>query len=268
MDFLQKLLLVSLAFTLTSCGLPESSISAVENYDPDEEIIDDPFESVNRSVFAFNEYVDVKVLKPVAVTYRESTNEPVRNCVSNFFSNLQEPVRMIGHAISLDEEGIASSSTRFVFNTIGGGLGCVDVADRAMGVEIEEVDVALAIRSYTQDEHSLYLVLPFIGPTTMLDGSTAYLSENYLNPMRVSIKENGKKPTNSWVLRNPYDITDPSKRQLVAAMRIVDVRTSLIDEIEIIDEIAFDKYSLIREYYLELRAADADEIAKRRSEKY
>ena len=52
----------------------------------------DPLEDWNRGVYAFNEEVDQAVLEPVARGYRAVTNEPVRQGVSNFLSNLNQPV--------------------------------------------------------------------------------------------------------------------------------------------------------------------------------
>src|SRR5215216_4301122 len=48
----------------------------------------DPWENWNRKVFAFNEGLDEKVLKPVATAYSEIVPQPVRNGVGNFFGNV------------------------------------------------------------------------------------------------------------------------------------------------------------------------------------
>ena len=50
----------------------------------------DPWEGFNRRVFAFNEFLDRNLLKPVAKGYQRITPEFVSNGVSNVFSNLGE----------------------------------------------------------------------------------------------------------------------------------------------------------------------------------
>ena len=48
----------------------------------------DPFEPVNRHIFAFNDAVDTALIRPVAVVYRDLTPRPVKSVVSNFISHL------------------------------------------------------------------------------------------------------------------------------------------------------------------------------------
>ena len=56
---------------------------------------EDPFESVNRKVFAFNMGLDRVILEPVAKGYRVVTTEDMREGVSNALSNLYEPVTAV-----------------------------------------------------------------------------------------------------------------------------------------------------------------------------
>ena len=48
----------------------------------------DPLESMNRSIFSFNEGLDNAVLKPVATAYQTVTPRVARQGVTNFFDNL------------------------------------------------------------------------------------------------------------------------------------------------------------------------------------
>src|SRR3546814_20074135 len=50
----------------------------------------DPWESYNRSMYAFNTKVDNAVLKPVAKGYNAVTPEPVRTCIHNMFNNVRD----------------------------------------------------------------------------------------------------------------------------------------------------------------------------------
>ena len=55
----------------------------------------DPWRPFNEKMHNFNEFFDRNLLKPVAIGYRKITPKPVRKGVTNFFSNLGEPVIFI-----------------------------------------------------------------------------------------------------------------------------------------------------------------------------
>ena len=50
--------------------------------------INDPLESANRAIFAFNDKIDRYALRPVASGYKKITPQLVRTGVNNFFGNL------------------------------------------------------------------------------------------------------------------------------------------------------------------------------------
>ena len=50
----------------------------------------DPYETINRSIFSFNQTLDDYMLKPVAKFYVAVTPDPVERGISNLFSNLKE----------------------------------------------------------------------------------------------------------------------------------------------------------------------------------
>jgi len=50
----------------------------------------DPYESVNRKVFAFNDTIDTYALKPVATAYTKVVPSPIRTGVHNFFGNFSD----------------------------------------------------------------------------------------------------------------------------------------------------------------------------------
>ena len=78
-------------------------ISACATTDREKEVYD-PFEGLNRKVFAFNKGVDKVVLEPAAKAYRKITPPPVRTGIGNFLHNLREPVNF---ANSLLQGGVA-----------------------------------------------------------------------------------------------------------------------------------------------------------------
>src|SRR5688500_18569663 len=50
----------------------------------------DPWESVNRKIFGFNESVDDYIMRPVAEGYRWVMPDPIEIAVGNVFSNLND----------------------------------------------------------------------------------------------------------------------------------------------------------------------------------
>src|SRR4029450_6766001 len=83
-------LLIVAATVLSGCA----TVPADAGNDPR-----DPIESFNRQVFEFNDVVDRAVLKPVAQAYEYVLPEPVRDCVSNIFSNFREPSNAINNLL-------------------------------------------------------------------------------------------------------------------------------------------------------------------------
>ena len=59
----------------------------------------DPWEPWNRDVFAFNEKLDERVLKPVATVYSNVVPRPVRRGVDNFFSNVADAWSAINNVL-------------------------------------------------------------------------------------------------------------------------------------------------------------------------
>ena len=86
------LLIISVTFfqTTPSYANEEVSVSGI-SYDE----IYDPIEPINRAVLNFNFFIDDIAIRPIVKTYKFIAPEPVEKGVSNFFSNLKEPIRTI-----------------------------------------------------------------------------------------------------------------------------------------------------------------------------
>ena len=155
---------------------------AAETPDPD------PWEGFNRKVFAFNETMDEYILRPVAKGYQYITPEPVDQSVSAFFSNLGDVVVIVNDLAQLKLGQAASDSARFLVNSTVGFFGIFDVASH-IGLEKHDEDFGQTL-GYWGVGTGPYLMLPFMGPSTVRDTSgmgislvadTAYteLGENY-----------------------------------------------------------------------------------------
>jgi phospholipid-binding lipoprotein MlaA len=83
----------------------------------------DPFEPVNRKIFAFNEFLDRWLVKPVATAYQWSTPSIVDQGVSNIFYNIAEIRNGVNSLLQADLSNSGKSSARFLVNTTVGLLG-------------------------------------------------------------------------------------------------------------------------------------------------
>jgi len=191
----------------------------------------DPIESFNRQVFEFNEVVDRAVLKPVAQAYEFVLPEPVRDCISNIFSNFREPSNAVNNLLQGKPIDAVSDTCRFVVNSTVGLLGCFDPA-RQMGLEKHNEDFGQTLGRWGIGSGP-YLVVPILGPSTVRDAIGIYGAEPYLDI-------------------NFY-IDNIRVRNAILGTRIVNQRAELLQTDDLISGAALDKYRFIRDGYLQRR---------------
>ena len=88
----------------------------------------DPWENWNRKVFAFNEGLDEKILKPVATGYAKVVPQFVRRSVDNFYANAADAWSAVNNVLQGKPEPAFQDVVRFTTNTVFGFLGVLDVA--------------------------------------------------------------------------------------------------------------------------------------------
>jgi len=191
----------------------------------------DPIESFNRQVFEFNDVVDRAILKPVAQAYQYVLPEPVRDCISNIFSNFREPSNAVNNLLQGKPVDAVSDTCRFVVNTTVGLAGCFDPA-RAMGLEKHSEDFGQTLGRWGIGAGP-YLVVPVLGPSTLRDAIGVYGAEPYLDP-------------------NFY-IDNIRVRNAIIGTRVIDQRAQLLQTDDLISGAALDKYRFIRDGYLQRR---------------
>jgi phospholipid-binding lipoprotein MlaA len=190
----------------------------------------DPLESFNRQVFEFNEGLDKVVLKPLAQVYDKVLPVPVQECLSNGFSNLREPSNALNNLLQGKAAEAASDVCRFAVNTTVGLLGCFDVASR-MGLEKHREDFGQTLGVWGLG-NGPFLVLPLFGPSTIRD--TAGIGvETVLD-------------VNFW-------LENVSVRNTIFGVRTVNFRHELLKADDLISEAALDKYTFVRDGYLQRR---------------
>lgn len=189
----------------------------------------DPWEGFNRRVFAFNEVMDKYVLRPVAVGYQAVTPAPVDRSVTNFFSNLDDVLVVINDVGQLKFSQAASDSARFLINTTVGFFGIFDVATH-IGLPKHNEDFGQTL-GYWGVGTGPYLVLPFLGPSTLRD--TGGLTAGY------------------FYAPGYTDVTNTTAQTYGAyALWGVDLRADLIASEGLISG---DKYTFLRSAFLQRR---------------
>jgi phospholipid-binding lipoprotein MlaA len=222
----QRLLLVALlGLTLAGCAVG-----------PDKR---DPFENFNRGVMRFNDEVDTAVLKPVATAYQEALPSPARKAVSNVFSNLGDVWSTANSLMQLKIPQAAEGLMRVSINTVFGLYGVLDIASE-MGLERHREDFGQTL-GYWGVPAGPYVVLPLFGPSTARDAG-AFLVDRRADLLR--------------------ELDPSSTRNSLFALRLVDTRASLLGTGRLLDQMALDRYTFVREAYLQRRRAEIFEEKK------
>jgi len=190
----------------------------------------DPLESYNRGVYKFNKAIDDALLKPVAKGYKAITPAPVNQGITNFFSNLADVTSAVNNLLQFKLSRAGSDVGRLVVNSTVGVLGVFDVATN-MGLPNYKEDFGQTF-GYWGDDSSPYLVLPFLGPSTLRD-SIGLAGDIAVNPLIYLDNE-----TLLWGL---------------VGLGYVDKRAGLLTAGEIVDEASIDPYVFTRDAYLQRR---------------
>ena len=192
----------------------------------------DPFESVNRAVFTFNENADEYVIKPVAEAYQFVLPDFVRTGVTNFFSNIGDVFVAVNNLLQGKPGNAANDIGRFLVNSTIGILGLFDVATEA-GLEKNKEDFGQTLGVWGVPSGP-YVVLPLFGPSSVRD--TAGLALDIKTDFILNSNQlNHDQKVGSTVLR------------------VVNQRANLLEASQLLEDAAFDKYSFLRDSYLQRR---------------
>lgn len=127
----------------------------------------DPWEGLNRNMFAVHEAVDQAVLEPVARGYRAITPRPVRSGVRNFLRNLRGPVIFANDMLQGEFGRAGVTAARFGINTTIGIAGVFDPATN-MGFDRHDEDFGQTLAVWGVDSGP-YLFVPIFGPSSVRD---------------------------------------------------------------------------------------------------
>ena len=190
----------------------------------------DPWENWNRKVFSFNEGLDEKVLKPVATVYSNTVPQPVRQGVANFFNNAADAWSAVNNFLQGKVSAGLHDVMRVGTNTLFGLGGVLDPASE-MGFEHTYEDFGQTL-GFWGIGAGAYVVWPVLGPSTV--------RESFALPLDRSVSP-------------AVVIHDGGAVAGITVLQIVNTRANLLGASRVLDDIALDKYTFVRDAYLQRR---------------
>ncbi|TBO30131.1 VacJ family lipoprotein [Aquabacterium lacunae] len=200
---------------LTACATPQNR---------------DPMEAFNRKVFGFNEAVDTAVVAPVARGYVAVTPQPVQTGVTNFLNNLKDVWATVNLFLQGRVGEGAQNILRVAINSTLGVAGLVDVATE-LQLDRKDEDFGQTLGTWGVPSGA-YVVLPFLGPSTVRDTAALPL-DLYAGPTQA--------------------FSEVRDINVVRGLNIIDVRARLLGASDLLGDVALDKYTFIRDAFLQRR---------------
>ena len=228
------LLLTFGALLLTGCGTLREARGG-----PGQKL--DPWENWNRKVFAFNESLDEAVLKPVATVYANIVPQPLRRGLDNFYGNVADAWSAINNFLQGKVSNGLHDVVRFGTNSVFGLLGLLDIASE-FGLDHQYEDFGQTLGHWGVGAGA-YIVWPLLGPSTVRE-SVALPLDFSATPALL--------------------IHDGATVWSIATLHLINTRANFLGASRVLDDIALDKYTFIRDAYLQRRRSlvyDGDDPA-------
>lgn len=213
---------------LSACSTPDSTIDKSEKY---ADVDSDPIEPLNRFIFEFNRIVDSIILKPVAQGYDAVVPDRGKVMVSNFVSNIKEPVTFVNSALQTDPQNTFCTLWRFAINSTVGIGGLFDAASE-IGLKNRDTGFGDTFAIYGADAGP-YIVIPILGPSNVRDG-LGRLGD---------------------VVVDPVSYTDNAVFYSIVGVKTVDGRYHTLKLLDDIYASSIDPYATIRSGYTQHRKA-------------
>lgn len=191
----------------------------------------DPFERLNRPLYALNNVLDRAFFRPIAMLYRRVLPRPVRRGAHNFLDNLDEPIVFANDVLQLRIRDASRTAVRFAGNTTFGLLGLRDIATGA-GLPHHDNNFGFTLGRLGIGPGP-YLFIPALGPTT-LRGLTGMGVDLYIDPLNQVRHVKSRK----------LEIA-----QVVVGM--IDGRVEAESDLNDVEATATDPYATVRSVYLQ-----------------
>ena len=170
------------------------------------------------------------MLKPVATGYANIVPQPVRRGVDNFFANAADAWSAVNNVLQGKGQAAFEDVVRVTTNSFFGIGGIFDVASE-IGIERHKEDFGQTLGRWGFGAGA-YIVWPLLGPSTVRD-SIALPLDRAASPALL--------------------INDGQTQFGLTALQIVNARANLLGASQVLDDIALDKYTFLRDAYLQRR---------------
>jgi len=213
------------ALAAVLCLLPFAAHAA----DGDKNV--DPFEGYNRAMFSFNDGVDHYFLKPLAQGYDAGVPLPARVAFTNFIANFGDVPNAFNDLLQGKVTAALTDVGRILINSTLGIAGAIDVASEfGLAKHDEDFGQTLGVWGFGTGP---YLVLPLLGPSTVRD--TIGLPVDYYSDVR------------------KYAFTEIPVRNSITGVDVIAKRASLLGADTALEQASLDKYTFVRNFYLQRR---------------
>ncbi len=201
----------------------------------------DPLEPTNRVLYAVNDGIDAAIIRPLAVGYTYAVPEVLRTHIHNILDNLNNPVILANDMMEGKPRRAGDTMMRLLINTTLGLGGIFDVAD-SMGYTAHDADFGITLAMWGVPDGP-FLFLPVFGPSSPRD-LTGYGTDFAIDPF-------------TWTgTTTPWLLFDYSRY----GMTVIDIRASLIPDLDKVKEQALDPYATFRSLYRQHRKAQIEQV--------
>jgi phospholipid-binding lipoprotein MlaA len=190
----------------------------------------DPLERMNRATHRFNDSIDRAVLRPVATGYRDHVPQVVRKGVDNVLEHLVFLTTIVNDFLQLKIKDTLIDLGRFAVNSTLGLAGLLDPASH-FGIPKNDEDFGQTLGRWGVPSGP-YVVLPFLGPSTVRDGPSLYVDGQ--TDLRVALHIDNNV---EWAL---------------AGVSFINRRSELL-AFDASFDAAYDRYAFIRNAWLQRR---------------
>jgi len=205
--------------------------------------VNDPLQGFNRTMFGFNDELNTHAWRPLAHGYVIVVPRPVRNGISNFFDNVQFPVRFVNSVLQGKLTRSAQEVGKFVFNSTFGVGGLIRVSDHVSGladVPAEDFGQTLGVWGIPAGP---YIVVPVLGPSDCRD-IVGFAGDYVMSPL-------------NWHTLGfiHYKYISDGVSIALSGVRYVNALPKTVETYDKMKSAAVDPYIAVRDAYLSYREA-------------